>query len=506
MELNQLRELKLLSEREDIGFKELVKSIIDEYVTQKEVENCEYFVHCGMIYSSDNYCEDSHGDLLLMEEAFWCEDIDEWVHVENTRIVCVNRGTERISDIAIERGDYYFYGGDVYDSDALDFNNLVVDVDGDVRDRDDVYYWEGDGEWHDEPEDNDEDSDEYVRGYHNGSYRSVNFDGKSKYKIGFEIEKEDSNVKESISINSFESATDYNWRKESDGSLDCYSGFELVSPTFEFNIDKIFELIENNDYLVDHINAKYSTSCGGHINLSEAGLSGNKMFDKIKGYTPLFYALYHGRVDKNYSKAKSNVDLKNDNEKYQAIKIHDNRIEFRIISAVPNVTTLKWRCRLIDLILKHSTGDVRDAYYYFDTKFDSLIREVYNTDDKYNSLKNRLKKYTLDFENVALKDKEKRPYKKRNINKVLANSIPNTISPGHIVIVVNTEVDDNEWDCIGRVNVRFFIGALLTVKEVRFNSDGDIRGLRFLDNITDDYVYPISMFGTSDGTTSVITI
>jgi hypothetical protein len=229
----------------------------------------------------------------------------------------------------------------------------------------------------------------------------MTFDDKSKYKIGYEIEKEDETVRNSIDIEDFEDQTGHYWRKESDGSLDCESGYELISPTFEFNIDKIFEHIEGNHLLVSHINAEKSKCCGGHIHLSEKGLSGDQLFEKVRGYTPLLYALYYGRVDQNYCKGKCNEDLKNENEKYQAIKIHHDRIEFRIISAVPNVSTLKWRSKLLMMILQHPTNDVIKAYYNVDTKFTKLLKQTYS-DDKLSELKDRFIKFTKQFEGLDI--------------------------------------------------------------------------------------------------------
>ena len=119
------------------------------------------------------------------------------------------------------------------------------------------------------------------------------------------------------------------------------------------------------------------------------------------GYTPLLYSLYYGRVDKNYSKGKSNKDLKNDNEKYQSIKIHNNRIEFRIFSAVPNVETLLWRTKLIEKMLQHPTADVRTAYWHIKTKFKTLLAEVYDS-QKFEILNNRIVENTIKFEGVDL--------------------------------------------------------------------------------------------------------
>jgi len=136
--------------------------------------------------------------------------------------------------------------------------------------------------------------------------------------------------------------------------------------------------------------------------LSENGLSGDQLFEKVRGYTPLLYALYYGRVDKTYCKGKCNEDLKNENEKYQAIKIHHNRVEFRIISAVPNVTTLKWRCKLLMMILQHPTDDVIKAYYNVDTKFTKLLSQVYSP-ERLIELKERFIKFTKQFENLNIK-------------------------------------------------------------------------------------------------------
>jgi hypothetical protein len=135
--------------------------------------------------------------------------------------------------------------------------------------------------------------------------------------------------------------------------------------------------------------------------LSENGLNGDELFEKVRGYTPLFYALYYGRVDKNYCKGKCNDDLRSDNEKYQAIKIHDNRVEFRIISAVPNVETLKWRTKLLMMILQHPTNDVIKAYYNVDTKFTKLLKQTYS-DDKLSVLKDRFIKFTKQFEGLDI--------------------------------------------------------------------------------------------------------
>lgn len=387
---------------EILGSKELVedavRSIRLELVSLDDLDCGDYFRHDSRFYSSDHYCITYHNAVLEKDDCWYCEEMDDWFDFEDTSICYEGRSENRYSNVYLRDGDYTYYDGEYYDEYALEYHDIVLCQDTvDYAHRDNAYWCDDDECYYSTSREN------YVRGYHNGSYQSIDFDNKSKYKIGYEIEKEDETVRNSIRIDKFEEATDFKWRKEKDGSLDNESGYELISPTFEFNIDKIFEHIEGNEQLVAHINAEISTSCGGHIHLSEKDLNGNELFNKIKGYTPLFYALYYGRVNRSYAKGKSNRDLENENEKYQAIKIHHDRVEFRIISAVPNVKTLKWRTKLLMMILQHPTDDIIKAYYNVDTKFTKLLKQTYS-DEKLIELKERFIKFTKQFEDLDIKN------------------------------------------------------------------------------------------------------
>lgn len=392
-------ELKILFEVFDnkTKVKDAIRSIDSGYVSLADIDNDNYFNHLGYYYSNDEYCVTNNNYAIEKDDAWYCEGLEEWVHFDDTSCCYEGRDESRYSILYLRRSSgWYYFNGEYYDEGALERHGLVwIEDIGEYGYADDAYYSEDDDCYYSE------EREEFVRGYHNGSYHSLNFNGKSKYRIGYEIEKEDENVRNSIRVSQFEEKTGEVWRKEKDGSLCDCSGYELISPTFELDIDKIFEHIEGNEYLVSHINAGISYSCGGHIHLSEQGLDGNELFDKIRGYTPLFYALYYGRVDKNYSKGKSNRDLVCDNEKYQAIKIHHDRVEFRIISAVPNVKTLKWRTKLLRMILENPTDDIIKAYYNVDTKFTKLLKQTYS-DEKLVEVKERFIKFTKQFEDINI--------------------------------------------------------------------------------------------------------
>lgn len=396
MTLTELKQLFELLNGNRSNVEKALASIKQGYVTIDELLSEEYINDYYHYYSNEDYVMVYSGDIIHIDDSSWCEGMCEHFHTDD--MVKVYEGSQEIwySERYVENnGDYSYFNGNYYDEYALERHDIVyVEDTNELCWRDDVFYHDGEG-YYSYPEES------YVRGYHNGSYQSLNFDNKSKYKIGYEIEKEDENVRNSIDIEDFENETDELWRKEKDGSLDDESGYELISPTFEFDIDKIFEHIESNHQLVAHIEADTSTNCGGHIHLSENGLSGNELFEKVKGYTPLFYALYYGRVNKTYCKGKNNSDLENENEKYQAIKIHHDRVEFRIISAVPNIKTLKWRTKLLRMILENPTNDIIKAYYNVDTKFTKLLKQTYS-DDRLLELKERFIKFTREFEGLNI--------------------------------------------------------------------------------------------------------
>ena len=394
------RFLEFLNEHNDASIDNIKSSIRNHDVTLDNIINdVDVLVRDGFYYDADNYVITDDTDAVLhIDDAYFCQRYHVWQEEETVTVWVSRRQSERWGREAADNNATY-YDGEWY-VDISDFD-LVIMCDGTVEHCDNAYYWESDGEYHYESEP--EEVTDYTRDYHSGRLHEVNFTDNPQFFVGFEIEKEDTDVKESLFIDEFEDVCP-SWKKERDGSLDDESGYELISPKFELIPDKIHEHIMSNKTIVAHINASISKSCGGHINLSERGKSGEELFDELKGYTPLFYALYYKRVDKSYCKGKNNNDLKEENEKYQAIKIHSNRIEYRIVSAVPNVTTLHWRARLIEFIVTHKTSCVKEAFFNANTSpLRELLMEMYPK-DKYNVLMDRLIKFSLQFENINVNE------------------------------------------------------------------------------------------------------
>jgi hypothetical protein len=369
------------------------------FISYNEFLSGDYWESNDIFYS-ENYVTTREGYIMHVDDCSFCEGFEEYT-TERLYTCHIGARFNQIdaSRAYIRENDFYQYDGEYYDSDSISAHSLVFMYDGNIEHIDNAYYWESDGEYHYDEEE-EEDGEEYTRDYHSGRFQEkVTFSKNPKFFIGIEVEKEDEDVKESILIDDFEKLCK-GYRKEKDGSLDDCSGFEMITPPYELNAKKIIETIKQNETLVKHFNANVSKSCGGHINISEDGLTGDEFFEKIKGYTPLFNALYFKRLEGRWCKAKSNEDLINDKEKYQSIRIHSNRVEFRLISALRNVDQLDWRLRLFELIVKNPTSCPREAFYLIHSKFKKHLKKVYN--DNFETLNARIIEMTKDFENINL--------------------------------------------------------------------------------------------------------
>lgn len=245
-----------------------------------------------------------------------------------------------------------------------------------------------------------DDNDSYNFDYHS-SYRADKTTHETKFAIGFEVEKEDRNAKESdFALELFNNT---GWAKERDGSLDDESGFELVSPTFDLFDNTI---IDSFNKVESYLNAKYSSACGGHINYSIKDLSPEEMLKSCEGYLPLLYSMYEKRLDISYCKAKKAELLYSDRDKYQSVALKDNRIEFRIFSAVKTKTHLEWRLDLmrifannprteVHLVLKDMCNKESDLYNH--------LSKIYSAEQ----IKEKTKlfiKYALELEEIGLQN------------------------------------------------------------------------------------------------------
>jgi hypothetical protein len=260
-------------------------------------------------------------------------------------------------------------------------DNSTYYINNHVAEHFDVYYNESRNAYCFRDDDYDDESDDgvacYNASYHSGLERRV-IDGNADWKIGFEIEKEDD---EAGMIHYRQLYDRTYWCKESDGSLDSNTGYELISPVYDL-FGKNLDLAIKDPDIETLINGDHSNNCGGHIHVSCQQYNTEQLFEGFSGFYPLLYALYEWRVDKSYCAAKKKHEYYR-KDKYSAVYIRDNTVEFRIFSAVKNVSNMLWRRDLVRIMADNfnkSEFDVLKMMVNPNSKLYKHLRKIFPQD------------------------------------------------------------------------------------------------------------------------------
>jgi len=355
-------------------------------------------------------CDEDTPDFLV-----WSDYQEEYINIDNSLFCWVNRRNQSYIDMNSE--NCYQYQEEWYLSEVLHEFDLH-EYDGEIYHSDDMRYCVDIGDhlpddfcyWCDETEEYYSDEANINRGglkqYHQSEIKDKS--ANAKIKIGFEVEKEDSNFKEFANIRAL------NWDAERDGSLNS-NGFELVSAIY--NLEDLTQFKQDTNQIQNYLNADSSKNCGGHINISIKDKTNKEVFNLIRGYVPLIYAMYFGRLDNRFATAKK-IDELGQYNRYDAFNFTKEYgiLEFRIFSAVKNREQLIWRAELIALMFKHhrkGSASVLKMLFtdspikthllkiYPLAKFDNLIDRVVKYTDIYMTVKdsNQTAKIIIDYKN-----------------------------------------------------------------------------------------------------------
>lgn len=329
---------------------EMVTTIQGEVVPKEEAT---YYGHLGG-WLTDEQRDELDGDTIV-----YCNHYEDYIWERHARYGYIDE----------DGNTGYFHSDCDYYSVNDRSENYVIsyDVGCDMG----LHYH--DGEFYDEDPNDDDDS--YTFDYHSSNRHFGSEAQSAEWRIAYEVEKEDFSAKSSESA--YDCFHRTKWAKERDGSLDDYSGFEFISPVFDmFKVNKdTFANVEK------YINASYSKSCGGHINISHISMTARELYGSIKSYMPMLYALYQGRARNTYCPAISKHS--NASDKYGAVYIKDSRLEFRIFGAVKDVPNLLWRTELIKYMVSNlnvSEAQVLKNMLDGRGKLYALLRKVYSVD------------------------------------------------------------------------------------------------------------------------------
>jgi hypothetical protein len=351
----------------------------------------QLFDRCTNIYESTNENEWlRHED--TPEDVIYSDFESRYFDLED---VCVAYIDRRNTDFVAVDNTYY-YNELYYTYEALSEHGLIS-YNGSIYEEEDMCYCE-DVEEH-RPSNEayfcEEDECYYANSENTNkrglkSYHKSKIDNKAqnaKIKIGFEVEKEDSNFSDYSNIRAI------GWDAERDGSLNN-NGFELVSAIY--NLEDLTQLKEDTKQINDFLKADYSRNCGGHINVSIKDKSNREVFNLIRGFVPLIYAMYYGRLENRFATAKKINDI-NTYNRYEAFNFtKDNGIlEFRIFSAVRTREQLIWRAEFIALLFKHHRKGSASVLkmLFTNSPIKKHLLKIYEI-DKFEALIERTIKYT----------------------------------------------------------------------------------------------------------------
>jgi len=345
--------------RED--YKELSKGNNYEDIVTTDSRSMKIDGNYYQYYAMREDCimiDDEYYHEVQDEDEFQFDTIDE-CYITNDDAVSV---TDRRGDIYTHynncnaANDIYEYNDEYYTMNYIEYSDsLVFDCDGDLVDRDDVYYWESDGEYHHEAEndENDEDDEENSNSsiIKNYSYKpmaefiSMPYDAKNVPFFGLELEVERMDKSETSRGDMAKKIEHKAWYFKNDGSLN--NGFEIVTHPLTFSyikhsakeIESTLNELSNNAY-----NSYNANTCGMHIHISKKAFGTWQLYKFMKFFAenvPFIVAISQRKLEKLQQWA--NVEDEDDSAIMYKAKKKDGNSKRYVAINLQNYSTIEVR-------------------------------------------------------------------------------------------------------------------------------------------------------------------
>jgi hypothetical protein len=210
-------------------------------------------------------------------------------------------------------------------------------------------------------------------------------DYRSKFTIGFEIEKNEldrSALKEYPLFCGF----------ETDGSC----GYEAVTnilplvPQSKWR-DKVFNLMDEAEQIIDDRYSPSDQRCGGHITIAVEGLTGVQLMSRIRKNCGIVYALWRHRLKNRFCNQNTNMyptsreprwsnrrRTVNGFSRYSVATAKGNCLEFRIPHRLSSVKQLKLRYELFYEIVDFTINSPRTDHAKLLERLRPIIEKMYD--------------------------------------------------------------------------------------------------------------------------------
>lgn len=336
----------------DEDYRELYRSCNYEDIVMTESGYYAHIDDCVCI-NDEFYHTEQDNDLIV-----WDERDEEYILSDDSREVFSGRGSfiTHVDNCEASCG-IFEYQGDYITDGYMERNSLIFDVDGDIAHHDDVYYWESDGEYHHEPEDEDDyDNNGEYRNTRDSIIQSYSYKPVTKFCqltndnentpfFGIELEVERRNSESIKHKDMAELIKNEHWYFKTDGSLT--DGFEIVTHPMTFNyiknasnsFESALKLLVENNY-----NSYNANTCGMHIHISKKVFSTWHLYRFMKFFVEnkdFIVSISQRKLDK-LERWANIEDNSNDELIYKAKKKGGNNARYVAIN-LQNVNTIEIR-------------------------------------------------------------------------------------------------------------------------------------------------------------------
>jgi len=211
----------------------------------------------------------------------------------------------------------------------------------------------------------------------------------SRFGIGFEIEK--NRIPNKL-------ATPLIAGYESDSSCGEEAVTNIIPLVGKGTLrNKVNNMIFEAKLILEDSYSPSNYSCGGHVTLSCKGLSGEELFNAVKPFMGVVYALFRKRLLNTYCNKNTRLESNYDYSRYCSVLQKSNVIEIRLVSKFETTKQLMRRYELMYELLNFAVNNPNGKFSSFLKKVKPIISRMYAGDQEkvkeIISLSNSFKKY-----------------------------------------------------------------------------------------------------------------
>ena len=203
---------------------------------------------------------------------------------------------------------------------------------------------------------------------------------KSKYKIGFEIEKQTfgrGQRKEYALIQAY----------ERDGScgVEAVTNILPLLPQSQWRM-KIFDMMYKAKGILDDSISPSTLNCGGHMSISVDGMTPNELYNAIRPNIGIIMSMFRKRLNNRYCNRNLNMVADTDNPfngahwKYNMVTEKGSCVEIRLASRITSYKQMFRRYELMYEIVDFSVNRPNGNHASLLRKLEPILMSMYEGD------------------------------------------------------------------------------------------------------------------------------